>query len=234
MKFFFDRKGLTGLNQVTTNHLYLPQLLKQMIKVAIVEDIDEMGQLLKNLIEADKDIECRGHFKDIETALLEIPSVNPDLVLLDLNLNGKNGIELIKSLKQTGYKGQFLICTVFQDDSKIFESLKAGATGYILKRSSGQEIRQSIRDLYLGGSPMSPEIARRVVTSFMNKSDVDTLLSQRETEIIKLIANGMTYKSVGDSLFISPATVRNHLHNIYEKLQVKNKTEAINKYNQSL
>jgi DNA-binding NarL/FixJ family response regulator len=205
-----------------------------MINICIVEDIQEMSNLLKQLVEQDGDIKCLKCLNDFESAVEEIPIMNPDIVLLDINLNGKNGIEVIRSLREKFYKGQFLICTVFQDDTKIFESLKAGATGYILKRSSGAEIRQSIRDLKTGGSPMSPEIARRVVTSFLQKENSDGVLSQREREILTLISDGKTYKDVGDKLFISPATVRNHLHNIYEKLQVKNKTEAINKFNRGL
>jgi two-component system, NarL family, response regulator LiaR len=205
-----------------------------MINICIVEDIHEMSNLLKQLVEQDGDIKCVKCLNDLESAVEEISILKPDIVLLDINLNGKNGIEVIRSLRERSYKGQFLICTVFQDETKIFESLKAGATGYILKRSSGAEIRQSIRDLQAGGSPMSPEIARRVVTSFLHKENSDGVLSQREKEILTLISDGMTYKDVGDNLFISPATVRNHLHNIYEKLQVKNKTEAINKFNRGL
>jgi NarL family two-component system response regulator LiaR len=202
-----------------------------MIRISIVEDIVEMRDLLKSIIHQDHELSCISEHGGCDDAIVRIPDLDPDIVLLDINLNGESGIDIIKKIKEQNRKIQFLMCTVFQDDEKIFNSLKSGATGYILKRSSGDEIRQSIKDLYRGGSPMSPEIARRVVSSFLyKKKDGVGQLSSRESEILGLIKEGLTYKLVGEKLFISPATVRNHLHSIYEKLQVKNKTEAINKY----
>lgn len=202
-----------------------------MIKLSIVEDIAIMRATLRGVIEDSSDMVIISEHETVDEAKKHLLLFNPDIVLMDINLYGNSGIEVIREVKSKKQAIQFLMCTVYEDDDKIFESLRAGATGYILKRSSPNEIRESIRSLYNGGSPMSKEIARRVVQSFSSKNQpsIDAL-SEREKEIMTLISNGLTYKECGDKLFISPATVRNHLHNIYEKLQVKNRTEAANKF----
>lgn len=201
------------------------------IRVTIVEDAPIMRTTLKTIIENDPQLICVSDHDNVKDAEKQIPIVNPDIVLLDINLFGENGIEVIKTVKKIKPNIQFLMCTIFEDDDKIFDSLKAGANGYLLKKSSGEEIRDSIKTLFNGGSPMSPEIARRVVNSFKKDSDeIHNVLSTRETEILKLISNGFTYKECAEKLFISAATIRNHLHNIYEKLQVNNKTSAVNKF----
>jgi len=202
-----------------------------MIKVSVVEDVAIMRTTLKSIIDGDPELIWISEHETVDEAMHQLPFLNPDIVLMDINLNGKNGIDVIKKVKKLKPDIQFLMCTVFQDDDKIFESLKAGATGYILKKSSGNEITEAIKCLFEGGSPMSAEIARRVVQSFKTNgnNELDDL-TIRETELLKLISEGLTYKECAEQLLLSPATVRNRLHHIYGKLQVKNKTEAVNKY----
>src|SRR5687768_8282236 len=134
-----------------------------MIRVSIVEDIAVMRSTLRSIIEADSEMLCLSEHDNVEEAQKVLPLIQPDIVLIDINLNGENGIEVIRKVKAEKPSIQFLMCTVFQDDEKIFESLKAGASGYILKKSSAQEIRDSIKSLHEGGSPMTAEIARKVV-----------------------------------------------------------------------
>jgi DNA-binding NarL/FixJ family response regulator len=202
-----------------------------MIKVSIVEDNAVMRSTLRKIVQEDDELVLVSEHESCEEAEIGLIKYNPDIVLMDINLFGKNSIEVIKKIKAQKQMIQFLMCTVYDDNDNIFESLKAGATGYILKRSSAKEITNSIKSLYQGGSPMSSEIARKVVTSFFNGGQSPSqMISERENEILSCISKGFTYKECADKLFISPATVRNHLHKIYEKLEVKNKTEAANKY----
>jgi DNA-binding NarL/FixJ family response regulator len=151
---------------------------------------------------------------------------------MDINLPGMNGIECVKLLKAKNVTAQFLMCTVYEEDEKVFEALKAGAMGYIIKKTSPAQLLEAITDLKNGGSPMSSQIARKVVASFNDKktkSKETESLSARENEILELLAKGFRYKEIADKLFISTETVRRHVHNIYEKLHVGSRTDAINK-----
>ncbi len=200
-----------------------------MIKVSIVEDHPKMLKALIKIIGTDSDLLCISTHTTLEEAQEQILQYTPDIVLLDLNLKGKNGIELIHQVRETNSIIQFLICTVWEDDDHIFEALEAGALGYVLKKSEG-EIIKSIKELYNGGSPMSPEIARRVILHFSSKTNFLEKLSSREMEILDFISKKDTYKDVAKRLNLSTATIRNHLHNIYRKLHVKGKTEAVKQF----
>lgn len=202
------------------------------INVAIVEDIDDIRDAMRALINGSRGFECVHVFADAEEALQNMPSKKIDVVLMDIGLPGMNGIECMKRLKPEMPKTQFMMCTVYDDDDHIFNALKSGASGYILKRTSPAQIIEAIRDLYEGGSPMSSEIARRVVKS-MQKSNTQSkapeILTPRETEILDYLAKGFLYKEIAHELHISKETVKKHIHNIYDKLHVQNRTEALNK-----
>jgi len=158
----------------------------------------------------------------------------PDIVVTDINLPGKSGIEAIVELKEVLPETQFIMFTIYEDHDLIFDALKAGASGYILKNTSSEKIVESVIDLYNGGSPMSPIIARKVIASFNAPvqyidQSVNQLISKREQEVLELLSKGFLYKEIADKLSISMSTVKRHLNHIYVKLHVQNKTEAVNK-----
>ncbi|MCB0446625.1 MAG: response regulator transcription factor, partial [Gelidibacter sp.] len=155
-----------------------------------------------------------------------------NIVLTDINLPGKNGIDCINEVKTLMPNTQFIMFTIYEDNDQVFEALKAGATGYILKNTSPQKIIEALLELHEGGSPMSPKIARKVLNSFNSNSivsNVNELISAREQEVLLLLSKGFLYKEIADKLHISMSTVKRHLNHIYSKLQVQNKTEAVNK-----
>jgi DNA-binding NarL/FixJ family response regulator len=201
------------------------------ITVAIVEDTEVIRDTLKMLVSGTAGFNCIGVFADAEEALSQIPGLCPDIVIMDIGLPGISGIECVRKLKGKCTNTQYLMCTIFEDDENIFEALKAGATGYILKKTPPAKIIEAITELHNGGSPMSGQIARRVIQVLHQpkKNDALEALTERETEILQLLAKGLRYKEISDQLFISVATVRTHIHNIYEKLQVQSRTDALNK-----
>lgn len=205
--------------------------MESKITVAIVEDTEIIRESLKALISGMEGFNCVGVFADAEEALVQIPLLCPDVVLMDIGLPGISGIECVNRLKGQCIRTQYLMCTIFEDDENIFEALKAGATGYILKKTSPVKILEAISELHQGGSPMSGQIARRVIQAMHQpkKNDAIESLTERETEILQLLAKGLRYKEISDKLFISIATVRTHIHNTYEKLQVQSRTDALNK-----
>lgn len=202
-----------------------------MIQVAIVEDIREIREGLELLIDSSDGFRCVKTFANAEEALTALPSICPDVVLMDINLPGINGIEAVRILKAQIPSTQFIMSTVYEDDENIFESLKAGASGYLLKKTAPSRILDSITEVFNGGSPMSSQIARKVIASFQQKNTIDdaALLTQREKEILKLLSKGLRYKEIAAELHISIDTVRTHTRHIYEKLQVQSRIEAINK-----
>lgn len=202
-----------------------------MTSVAIVEDIKEIREGLKLLIDERDGFECRYSFSSAEEALIALPKIKPDVVLMDIHLPGMNGIECIKKLKPLCENTLFIMSTVYEDDDNIFESLKAGASGYLLKKTSPDKILEAIREVVNGGSPMSGQIARRVISSFQKKDSIDAseILTNKEKEILKALAKGLRYKEIAELMTISIETVRSHARNIYEKLQVQSRTEALNK-----
>jgi DNA-binding NarL/FixJ family response regulator len=201
------------------------------ISVVIVEDIKEIREGLKLLIDGSSGFECHYAFSTAEEALKQIPALQPNVVLMDIHLPGMNGIECIKSLKPRCQNTLFIMSTVYEDDERIFESLKAGATGYLLKKTDPAKILEAIIEVVNGGSPMSGQIARRVISSFQQKDNIDSsdILTNREKEILKALAKGLRYKEIASDMNISIETVRSHARNIYEKLQVQSRTEALNK-----
>ncbi len=202
------------------------------ITLTIVEDLDEVRDGLKNFLALSPDFKVLDTFKSAEEALGAIPRLQPDIVIMDINLPGMNGIECIAHLKEKSSRTQFMMFTVYENDEKVFEALKAGASGYLLKNTGLIQIIESLKELYQGGSPMSSNIARKLVSSFQQKETVPTnnlSLSSRENEILQFLARGLLYKEIADELAISTGTVRQHIHKIYEKLHVQNRTEAINK-----
>jgi DNA-binding NarL/FixJ family response regulator len=202
------------------------------ISVVIVEDLDEVRDGLNQFISLSPDFTILDTFKTAEEALHDLPRLNPDIVIMDINLPGMNGIDCIRQVKKKVPRTQFMMFTVYENDEKVFEALKAGASGYLLKNTGMIQMTDSLKELYNGGSPMSSGIARKLVTVFReqqtNQQPVEAL-SQRENQVLQLLSKGLLYKEIADQLVISTGTVRQHIHRIYEKLHVQNRTEAINK-----
>jgi two-component system, NarL family, response regulator LiaR len=207
--------------------------LDKYISVAIVEDNEEIRKSLVAFIEKAEGMLCIGQFANAETALKEIPEILPDVVLMDIGLPKMNGIECVRQLKPLCPNVQFMICTIYDEDEKIFDALEAGANSYILKRSKSVQLVEAIRDLYEGGSPMSSDIARKLVQSFQKKPIPDRTafgITPREAVILDLLAEGLSYKEIAAKIFISVKTIRKHIYNIYEKLHVHSRMEALNKF----
>ncbi|HEU4555981.1 MAG TPA: response regulator transcription factor [Chitinophaga sp.] len=204
------------------------------ISVAIVEDNHDIRTAMELLINGSEGYACVGTFNNAETAQEQIPHLLPNVVLMDFNLpGGMNGIECIARLKAEFPDMQFMMLTVYEDDDKIFQALEAGASGYILKKTSPGELLEAIRDVHEGGSPMSSQIARRVVAYFQKQAKPNPALealTSREKEILDQLSKGFLYKEIASNLYISIETVRRHVHNIYEKLHVRSRTDAVNKY----
>lgn len=203
------------------------------ITLAIVEDLDEVREGLKNFLSLSPGFKVLDTFKTAEEAVIDIPRLQPDIVIMDINLPGMNGIECMRSIRSKNSRTQFMMFTVYENDEKVFEALKAGASGYLLKNTGLVQIIEGLKELYQGGSPMSANIARKLVKTFQHQgpqsAPVTEILSARENEILQLLAQGLLYKEIADRLAISVATVRQHIHKIYDKLHVQNRTEAINK-----
>ena len=200
------------------------------IKVAIVEDNEKIREGLATLIDGSEGFQCSATYETAEEALRRLPAYKPDVVLMDIQLPRMSGIECVERLKEEHPEMQIMMLTVYEDSEKVFKSLIAGATGYILKRTPPAELLEAIRDLHEGGSPMSDQIARKVVQTFqeMGKSSKETEnLSERELEILSFVAKGYQDKEIADKFFLSIKTVRTHLRNIYRKLHVRSRTEAV-------
>lgn len=204
------------------------------ISLAIVEDLDEVREGLKNFLSLSQEFTVLDTFRTAEEAMKDIPTLHPDIVIMDINLPGMNGIDCIRQIRLLDEHIQFMMFTVYENDEKVFEALKAGASGYLLKNTGLVHILESLKELHQGGSPMSANIARKLVDTFRKSPVGDKLppsdvLSPRENEVLNLLAKGLLYKEIAEQLHISTATVRQHIHRIYEKLHVQNRTEAINK-----
>lgn len=227
------------------------------ISLAIIEDLDEVRDGLRNFLALSTEFQVLDSFKTAEDALAAWPRCQPAIYIVDINLPGMNGIEFVRRAGGERREGeavrtQFMMFTVYENDEKVFEALKAGASGYLLKNTGLVHIIEALKELYQGGSPMSSGIARKLVRAFQERAagageraageqgrepgqkEVDPVcwdagLSGRENEILQLLARGLLYKEIADQLHISTSTVRQHIHRIYEKLHVQNRTEAINK-----
>jgi DNA-binding NarL/FixJ family response regulator len=207
------------------------------ISVCIVDDNKELRSALEEIVSMSDGYKCLGAMSTADEALRKLPILNPDVVLMDINLGGgETGIDCVRELKPRMPSTNFMMCTVYEEDEKIFEALNAGASGYILKKTAPNKLLEAIRELYQGGAPMSSQIARKVVAAFQNKPVTGTngselaALSPREKEILELLSRGLMYKEIAATLFIGQETVRKHVYHVYEKLHVSNRVEAVNKY----
>ncbi len=203
-----------------------------MISVVVIEDLADYRNGVVNLINWTEGYNCIGAYATAEEAIKYLPDVLPDVALVDIGLPGKNGIELVEYIHKTFPQTLCMICTAYDEDEKVFNALKAGAYGYILKSTSPAGIMEAIHQLVNGGSPMSSDIARKVIASFQpTPAHAETeKLTAREKQILEILSKGLLYKEIAAQLSISIDTVKRHCFNIYEKLHVSNRTEAINKY----
>ena len=196
------------------------------IIVAIVEDEDEIRELLEAIIDRSPGFTCKHVFKDCESALNPLKSIKPDVVLMGIQLPGISGIEGIKLLKPELNDTDFIMLTIRDEDEMVFESLCAGATGYLLKDTPPVRLLNAIKEVREGGSPMSPGIARKIVISFQPSRS--NPLTEREQEVLENLAKGENYTTISEKLFISGNTVRAHIKNIYRKLEVNSRAAAVN------
>jgi two-component system, NarL family, response regulator LiaR len=215
--------------------LKLQNMNPPLITVSIVEDNLHIRESISSLLNESKACACISSYETGEAALAELPELQPDIVLMDIGLPGMDGIACIKKLKPLCIKTQFMVCTVHDEDEKVFDAIAAGANAYILKGSNSNALIAAVTDLHQGGSPMSSDIARKLVKQYQKITSpvqltVTALLTAKEKEIIVLLAKGLTYQQAAGSIYISPKTIKKHIYNIYEKLQVSSRTEAINKY----
>jgi NarL family two-component system response regulator LiaR len=204
-----------------------------MITISVIEDNDQFRHALEAIIANQDEFALVGSYASAEKAMNEIIEKPADIVITDITLPGMRGTELIVRVKEKMPKTQFMVCSIHDDDDTIFEALKSGASGYILKDPvTADDIIKAIRELFNGGSPMSPFIARKVIHSFQKPviNDTNSLLSQREKEVLEWLAKGLLYKEIAEKLGVGTETVKKHLKNIYQKLHVQNKIEAINKF----
>jgi len=202
------------------------------INVAIIEDHREFRDYLTALISGTEGFECIGSFRSVEDALPKVNAHVPDVILLDIGLPGMNGIEGIRLLKERHPEVLFLTLTVHDDDERIFDALCAGAAGYLLKKTQPGQLIASVKEAAQGGAPMSPEVARRVIRLFREirpPERADYNLTPHEVRILKLLVEGHNYKTAAAKLGVAPTTINFHLQNIYQKLQVHSKTEAVAK-----
>lgn len=203
------------------------------ITVAIVEDNDQLRSTLARVIDRAEGCRCVGQHANAEDALAVLPEQKPNVVLMDINLPGINGVECVRRLKSLLPATQVVMLTVYEDTDNIFNALAAGASGYLLKRTSRDELIAAIKEVHQGGSPMTAHIARKVVQSFQHAGpspQPSENLSPREQEVLDLLSQGFLYKEIADKLGISYETVHTYIRRIYEKLHVRTRTEAVAKF----
>lgn len=210
------------------------------ISVCIVDDNKELRNALEEIISMSEGYKCIGTMGTAEDAINQLPILKPDVVLMDINLGTiESGIDVVRVLKPRIPEVNFMMCTVYEENEKIFEALSAGASGYILKKTDPARMLEAIRELYEGGAPMSSQIARKVVAAFQqqdqaelsinNGTKLDTL-TRRENEILELLSRGLMYKEIAVHTCLSAETVRKHVYHVYEKLHVTNRVSAVNKF----
>lgn len=203
------------------------------ISVSIVEDNAGVRADLVRLIDGSPGFRCLSQHPSAESALREIPRAGPEVVLMDINLPGLNGVECVRRLKPLLPSTQIIMLTVYNKTENIFDALAAGATGYLLKKTRPDDLLAAIRDVHEGGSPINSSIARKIVQSFQKSAAANKeteSLSPREAEVLDLLARGYLYKEIADKIGISFSTVRTHVRHIYEKLHVRSRTEAVTKH----
>lgn len=207
-----------------------------MITVSIVDDETELRQSITTFVNGSPGFKCISAYGSAKEALQHLPTNRPDVVLMDINMKGMDGIECVQRLKLQVPEIQIVMLTVYEDTEQIFKALSVGASGYLLKRLSPTKLLQAIREVHAGGSPMSSSIARKVVASFQKAGKgkeaekEQSLLSPRETMVLDCLAKGLTYKQIADQLEISIDTIRTYIRRVYEKLHVQSRTEAVAKY----
>jgi len=204
------------------------------INVSIIEDNEQLRNTLSRVLSRAEGFKCISTYGSAEAGLEDLPEKKPDVVLMDINLPGINGVECVRRLKQVAPAIQVVMLTVYEDTENIFNALAAGASGYLLKRTSTPELLESIREVNRGGSPMTAHIARKVVQSFQRAptaaSEAAEDLSPREREVLDCLSQGFLYKEIAEKLGISYETVHTYIRRIYEKLQVRTRTEAVAKF----
>mgnify|MGYP002654341345 CR=1 FL=1 len=211
------------------------------ISVCIVEDITDIREALEQIIDFSDNCVLAASYSSGEEALIKIPIIMPDVVLMDIGLGSSNGIDLVRELKPLYPEILFMMCTVYEEDEKIFEALRAGANGYILKKSSPTKLMDAIGELVEGGAPMSSQIALKLVNVFKDmpvmegslpevENEETASLTKKEKSVLEKLAQGKIYKEIGREMEISAETVRKHVYNIYEKLHVSNRVAAVNKF----
>jgi len=203
------------------------------ITVSIVEDSDKLRETLVRVLNRADGFSCVSQYANAEDALKDLPQIKPDVVLMDINLPGMNGVECVRQLKKIAPEIQVMMLTVYEDTENIFDALAAGASGYMLKRTAGKELLEAIQEVKRGGSPMTTHIARKVVQSFQRSAAAEAQtesLSEREQQVLDLLSQGLIYKEIAEKLGISYETVHTYIRRIYEKLQVRTRTEAVAKF----
>jgi DNA-binding NarL/FixJ family response regulator len=198
-----------------------------------VEDSDKCRETMARVLNRSEGFRCISQYPNAEDALKALPQDKPDVVLMDINLPGMNGVECVRQLKQAAPEIQVMMLTVYEDTENIFNALAAGASGYMLKRTPRDELLEAIREVHRGGSPMTTHIARKVVQSFQRTAPAASpteMLSPREQEVLDCLAQGFLYKEIAEKLSISYETVHTYIRRIYEKLQVRTRTEAVAKF----
>lgn len=208
--------------------------MNKKIRVIVFDDHPAIRDNIEMLVDAEDDMMCVGTFADCSDVERKIEKSNPDVIIMDIQMPGINGIDGVKQIKLKFAEAKILMQTVFEDEQRIFDSICAGASGYILKKSSTEDIVKAIRDTFAGGSPMTPAIAMKVLEKFRSEhaaktSSDDFGLSDREREILSLLATGKSYKMIAEQCAISYYTVDSHIRKIYEKLHVHSMTEAVDK-----
>jgi DNA-binding NarL/FixJ family response regulator len=202
------------------------------ISVSIVEDNDKLRGTLARVLNRAEGFRCVSQYPSAEDALKDLPNVKPEVVLMDINLPGMNGVECVRQLKPLLPQTQVMMLTVYEDTENIFNALAAGANGYMLKRTSTKELIEAIHEVKRGGSPMTMHIARKVVQSFQKSAPAQAAenLSEREQQVLDLLSQGLIYKEISDKLGIGYETVHTYIRRVYEKLQVRTRTEAVAKF----
>lgn len=199
------------------------------IKVVLFDDNELLRDSIAMLLEDAGDFELAGSYPDCLDVIKNIQQTKPDVAIMDIDMPGMNGIEGVKLIRKNFPTVQILMQTVFDDDEKVFAAIKAGAAGYILKNAEPKYLLESIREVYTGGAPMTPSIARKVLQQFQQPETNDFNLSTRETEVLGYLVQGLSYKMISDKMNITYDTVRAHMKKIYEKLHVSSMTEAVAK-----
>jgi DNA-binding NarL/FixJ family response regulator len=213
-----------------TNSPAIPLARSPLITAVVIEDDPSVRELLAGWLDEAKDFSCIGQFVDTESAAAGIPKLNPNVALVDINLPGLSGIDCVRALKPRLPGTQFVMLTVYEDSDHIFEALTAGATGYLLKRTPRDALIAALREVHSGGSPMSSNIARKVVQSLQQakpKLKPAEALSKRENEVLALLAQGYLYKEIADTIGVSLPTVNTYIRRIYEKLHVHSRAQAV-------